>query len=73
MPNMNGTGPFGNGRPGRGQGPCRRRYDNEPRPDTANEQFEQGAGSRFRNNRKPGLSGMRNRFGGRNRGIGRTG
>lgn len=73
MPNMDGTGPFGNGRPGRGQGPCRRRHDNTSRPDAANGQIDQGTGQRLRNNRKPGLSGMRNRFGGRNRGAGQAG
>lgn len=30
MPNRDGTGPFGDGRPGRGLGPCGR-FDNVPR------------------------------------------
>ncbi len=73
MPNMDGTGPLGNGRPGRGMGPCRRRNDDASyRSDPANEQAAGGLGPRFRNTRKPGLSGMRNRFGGRNRGSGQA-
>jgi len=72
MPNMNGTGPFGNGRTGRGMGPCRTRNDVSSRPVQDNEQQADGLGPRFRNTRRPGLSGMRNRFGGRNRGYGRS-
>ncbi len=72
MPNMDGTGPLGNGRPGRGMGPCRRRDDASFNPDPVNEQAGGGLGPRFRNTRRPGVSGMRNRFGGRNRGAGRT-
>ncbi len=72
MPYMDGTGPFGNGRPGRGLGPCRRRDDGRLRSDPAVEQSGRGLGPRFRSTRRPGLSGMRNRFGGRNRGFGRN-
>ncbi len=72
MPMMDGTGPRGTGRPGRGLGPCRRVQTSEINAGQAPDMACQGLGPRFRNMRKPGLSGMRNRFGGRNRGGGRT-
>lgn len=72
MPNMDGTGPFGSGRPGCGMGPCMNRDDSYLRPGSPNEQVAgSGLGPRFRNTRKPGFSsGMRNRFGSRKRGFG---
>ena len=72
MPNMDGTGPFGKGRPGRGMGPCRTRDDASPQSAQESGQPVGGLGPRFRNTRRPGLSGMRNRFGGRNRDSGRN-
>jgi hypothetical protein len=32
MPNHDGTGPFANGRPGKGRGPCRNRHNAKPVP-----------------------------------------
>lgn len=64
MPNMDGSGPFGKGRPGRGMGPCRVRNSEQA---SMPGQQQSGAAPRFRNYRKAGLSGFRNRFGGGNR------
>ncbi len=41
MPRMNGTGPFGRGRPGRGLGPCGWKKSVLPQGQPANETYEQ--------------------------------
>ncbi len=50
---------------------CRREMDSGFCRNAGDANAGSGIGPRFRNNRKPGMSGMRNRFAGRNRAGGR--